>query len=268
MGIQMMGLQGGDQQSHRQQPARQNSWYNLTFDELNKRFRALGKPVGDMSLKELLNHIRLAESHHARDATGEGNSSSATSMQHQAGLTMARALRGKTVDEIWRDVQLGQKKILGQEIKIENEATFGELTLEDFLVKAGMFVEANFGQGTELDLFDGPATQNFGSQMELSRSPSIDTMSDTPTPGSKRGAVDQLDRSVERRIRRKIKNRESAARSRARKQAYYNELVTRVSVLEEKNLRLKRDKQLDSMLPYDPHKEKKYQLRRTSSASF
>ncbi|CAM8886720.1 unnamed protein product [Rhodiola kirilowii] len=268
MGIQMMGLQGGDQQSHRQQSTRQSSWYNLTLDELNNRFKGLGKPVGGMSLEELINNIWIAESHHLRDVSGEGNSSSATSMQHQDALTMARALRGKTVDDILRDIQQGQKKIRGQEIKSENEALFSELTLENFLVKACIFVEANFGQTSELDLFDRHSTLNFGMQTDLSRSPSIETMSDTPTPGSKRGAVDHLDKSVERRLRRKIMNRESAARSRARKQAYYNELVTRVTILEEKNMQLKKDKQLDDMLPFDLHTEKKYQLQRTSSASF
>jgi len=41
-----------------------------------------------------------------------------------------------------------------------------------------------------------------------------------------------------------IKNRESAARSRARKQAYTNELENKVSHLEEENERLKKQKVL------------------------
>ncbi|EPS69096.1 hypothetical protein M569_05669, partial [Genlisea aurea] len=60
----------------------------------------------------------------------------------------------------------------------------------------------------------------------------------------KRGLWD-YDKTVERRLRRKIKNRESAARSRARKQAYHNDLLTKVSILEEENTKLKKEKEFD-----------------------
>jgi hypothetical protein len=70
-------------------------------------------------------------------------------------------------------------------------------------------------------------------------------LSDSPTPGRKRGAPgDVADKLMERRQKRMIKNRESAARSRARKQAYTNELENKVSRLEEENERLKRQKVL------------------------
>lgn len=62
-----------------------------------------------------------------------------------------------------------------------------------------------------------------------------------------------------------IKNRESAARSRARKQAYTHELENKVSFLEEENERLKRQKEIEDILPSVPPPEPKYQLRRTSS---
>jgi len=46
------------------------------------------------------------------------------------------------------------------------------------------------------------------------------TSSDSQTPGRKRGAPESIiEKTVERRQKRMIKNRESAARSRARKQA-------------------------------------------------
>lgn len=51
-------------------------------------------------------------------------------------------------------------------------------------------------------------------------SPTVGTISDSHTPGRKRGALgDVEDKFAERRQKRMIKNRESAARSRARKQA-------------------------------------------------
>ncbi|KAI4370730.1 hypothetical protein MLD38_019046 [Melastoma candidum] len=65
-----------------------------------------------------------------------------------------------------------------------------------------------------------------------------------------------------------IKNRESAARSRARKQAYTNELENKVSCLEEENERLRKRKDLQKMLLHAPRPGPKYQLRRTSSAPY
>lgn len=49
--------------------------------------------------------------------------------------------------------------------------------------------------------------------------------------------------SGDRRHKRMIKNRESAARSRARKQAYTNELELEVAHLMEENARLKRQQE-------------------------
>ncbi|KAJ4840604.1 hypothetical protein Tsubulata_020906 [Turnera subulata] len=109
------------------------------------------------------------------------------------------------------------------------DPTLGELTLEDFLVQAGLFAEASVAPPNDMNL---------------------------------------LPPTLERRLRRKIKNRESAARSRARKQAYHNELVSKVSHLEEKNLKLMKDKEFEKMFLCESSPEPKYQLRRTSSASF
>ncbi|KAI7740508.1 hypothetical protein M8C21_030466 [Ambrosia artemisiifolia] len=79
----------------------------------------------------------------------------------------------------------------------------------------------------------------------LGKSNGGDTSSVSPTPyvfngvfrGRKNGAIEKV---VERRQRRMIKNRESAARSRARKQAYTMELEAEVSELKQKNQELKR----------------------------
>ncbi|KAJ0879130.1 putative transcription factor bZIP family [Helianthus annuus] len=70
-----------------------------------------------------------------------------------------------------------------------------------------------------------------------------------------------------------IKNRESAARSRARKQAYTHELENKVSRLEEENERLRRRSEarrseVEKVIPWVPPPKPKYQLRRTSSAPF
>ncbi|XP_004301946.1 PREDICTED: ABSCISIC ACID-INSENSITIVE 5-like protein 3 [Fragaria vesca subsp. vesca] len=86
----------------------------------------------------------------------------------------------------------------------------------------------------------------------------------------KRNYSDEMkEKSIERRQKRMIKNRESAARSRARKQAYTNQLESKVSHLEKMNTWLKKQKEVEILLSSNPtNSMPTYQLRRTSSASF
>ncbi|XP_020204375.1 ABSCISIC ACID-INSENSITIVE 5-like protein 2 [Cajanus cajan] len=271
MGIQTMGSQGNGQQSHLQPSSlsRQGSWYSLTLDEVNSQLGDMGKPLGSMNLDELLQNVWTAEaSKSSVIGMDSENMSSSSSLQRQASLTLARALSGKTVDDVWREIQQGQKKRYGEDVKIqEGEMTLGETTLEDFLVQAGLFAEASISPAVGLDAMDSPAPQGFQQKTGLASSPSIGSLSDT-RPGQKRDAPDAYEKTLERRLRRKIKNRESAARSRARKQAYHNELVGKVSRLEEENVKLKKEKEFEERLPPDPLPKPKYQLRRHNSASF
>ncbi|ONK55461.1 uncharacterized protein A4U43_UnF2850 [Asparagus officinalis] len=97
----------------------------------------------------------------------------------------------------------------------------------------------------------------------------LGVMSDPQASTRKRGVREgSEEKTVERKQKRMIKNRESAARSRARKQAYTNELENKVSRLEEENERLRKQKELDTILDSTPPPEPKHQLRRSSSASF
>ncbi|BAT88715.1 ABSCISIC ACID-INSENSITIVE 5-like protein [Vigna angularis] len=271
MGIQTMGSQGNGQQSHLQSSSlsRQGSWYNLTLDEVNSQLGDLGKPLGSMNLDELLQNVWTAEASKSSVIGADSeNISSSSSLQRQASLTLARALSGKTVDDVWREIQQGQKKRYGGEVKTqEGEMTFGETTLEDFLVQAGLFAEASISPAVGLDTMDFSAAQGFQQKTGLSSSPSIGSLSDT-RPGRKRDAPDAYEKTLERRLRRKIKNRESAARSRARKQAYHNELVGKVSRLEEENVKLKKEKEFEERFTPDPLPEPKYQLQRHNSAPF
>ena len=218
-----MTSQGNGQQSHFQPSplARQNSWYNLTLDEVNSQLGDLGKPLGSMDLHELLQNIYVSE---AKQPVGkvEESSSGSSSLQRQASLTLARALGGKTVDYVWREIQQGQKKRYTEEVKVQDtEATLGETTLEDFLVQAGLFAEASPNPVLRLDSFDA-VTPQYSQKFGLSSlSPSIGSFSDQSTPGRKRDMPDAYEKTIERRLRRKIKNRESAARSRARKQVFF-----------------------------------------------
>ncbi|KAK8970830.1 ABSCISIC ACID-INSENSITIVE 5-like protein 1 [Platanthera guangdongensis] len=111
----------------------------------------------------------------------------------------------KTVEEVWAEIHLAEKQQGRQRAGAANrESTFGEMTLEDFLIKAGVVRESGGGRKRLAD-----------------------------------GAGEEV--VVERRQRRMIKNRESAARSRARKQAYTVELEAELNHLKEENARLREE---------------------------
>ncbi|CAN1298411.1 ABSCISIC ACID-INSENSITIVE 5-like protein 2 [Linum perenne] len=208
-----------------------------------------------MNLDELLKNVLTAEPNQSVD-------------ERQASLSIAGALSKKTVDEVWRDIQ--QSKTNGEKKK-DRQPTLGEMTLEDFLVKAGVVAEASMdsrdAEGQWLQYhqnaqFPHPQQNMMGIFMPGQHVPQplhmgggsntvavapipppqlMGTLSDSQMPARKRGAPGEIvEKHVERRQKRMIKNRESAARSRARKQAYTNELENKISRLEEENERLRK----------------------------
>ncbi|KAG8662834.1 protein FD [Manihot esculenta] len=84
---------------------------------------------------------------------------------------------------------------------------------------------------------------------------------------SKKRVQESDNSSCDRRHKRMIKNRESAARSRARKQAYTNELELAIEHLMEENARLKRQQE-ELLLAASTQHPKKHTLHRTSTAPF
>nr|XP_043620502.1 ABSCISIC ACID-INSENSITIVE 5-like protein 2 [Erigeron canadensis] len=310
--------------------ARQGSLYNLTLDEVQNQLGDLGKPLTSMNLDELLKSVWTAEGNSGMNAEYAQHGSGTLARQSSVGLS--KDLRKRTVDEVWQDIQQGEKKGDGdngsgksknsrsgkndgdKKGSKERQPTLGEMTLEDFLFKAGI-VAGGLSPGKKNVDSNVSNQQNVGhqqaqwmqyqvapvqqqqhvymtghhpaqpslsigansmmeigypeTQMTISPSNLMHNLSDTQTPGRKRGASGNLiEKTVERRQKRMIKNRESAARSRARKQAYTHELENKISRLEEENERLKRQKEVGKVLPSAPPPKPKYQLRRTSSASF
>ncbi|KAI6669687.1 hypothetical protein NL676_004572 [Syzygium grande] len=273
-----MGLQSNGQETHLQlQPSspslnRQGSWYNLTLEEVVTQLGDPGKkPLGSMNLDELLKNVWTAEDSRCAgmNRVGSGASPSSLSLQRQASSTLARALSGKTVEEVWKEIQQGQKKRSGSEVRGQGgDQNLGEMTLEDFLVQAGLFADAYLGPSMDLNLSEPATPQSVTPPLGLSPAPSTGLLSDMSVPRRKRGDPVAYERTLERRLRRKIKNRESAARSRARKQAYQNELVNKVSRLEEENIKLKNEKEFETKFQNEASPEPRYQLRRSSSTSF
>lgn len=141
--------------------ARQASIYSLTLEEFQNSLGEPGKNFGSMNMEELLKNIWTAEEGQAMAAamgaaegTTVGNLASQASLQRQGSLTLPRTLSRKTVDEVWRDLYRentygngngnGNGNANGNgngHVNAQRQATFGEITLEDFLVKAGVVRE-------------------------------------------------------------------------------------------------------------------------------
>jgi len=295
---------------------RQGSVYSLTFDEFQSALGGAaagggggtGKDFGSMNMDELLRNIWNAEETQAM-ASASGAGLPPTMLQRQgSSLTLPRTLSAKTVDEVWRNLVRDEPPQgadgNGQE-QAHRQSTLGEMTLEEFLVRAGVVREnpapapapppmlpprpvpvaptssAFFGnfQGADdaataaalgfapvrmgdLALGNGlmppraaggmggssaMAVQTAVNQLDSGGKGYSDLSSPTePLPYSFEGMIRGrrngagVEKVVERRQRRMIKNRESAARSRARKQAYTMELEAEVQKLKELNQELER----------------------------
>ncbi|XP_051150389.1 ABSCISIC ACID-INSENSITIVE 5-like protein 2 [Andrographis paniculata] len=269
-------------QDAKSNPLGSSSFYNLTLDEVQNQLGDVGKPLGSMNLDELLKSVFTAG-----DDSGPAPTQSA----------VPEDLSKKTVDQLWQDIERRSGNL-------ERRTTLGEMTLEDFLVKAGVVAESKSNSGDTNPAGLPPPQSRWMSypiqltnpqpvfvpghpvlqpqpisppsidsafaeaQMAMSSSPMMGSLFDSQTSRRKRlNPEDVAEKSVERRQKRMIKNRESAARSRARKQAYTQELENKVSRLEEENERLKRQKEWETtMSATTPQPEPKSQLRRTSSA--
>ena len=149
MGIQTMGSQSGGgggsgngKQSQFQPLARQNSMYSLTLDEVQNQLGDLGKPLISMNLDELLKNVWTVEANNSVAVDAEGGAAliNQSSLQQQPSLSLTGTLSKKTVDEVWRDIQ-GHGKNSEEKKARERHPTLGEMTLEDFLVKAGVVAE-------------------------------------------------------------------------------------------------------------------------------
>ncbi|VAI71945.1 unnamed protein product [Triticum turgidum subsp. durum] len=287
--------------------ARQGSIYSLTFDEFQSALGGAGKDFGSMNMDELLRNIWTAEESNAIAATLTPATTAAPASNvdalpqppplqpqqqailRQGSMTLPRTLSQMTVDEVWRDIMgfcdeeppvppapaPAQAQAQAQaEAQAQRQQTLGRMTLEEFLVRAGVVREDMGGQTVVVParaqaLFPqgnvvAPAMQVANGVVHgvVGQGPGVAmTVAAPTTPGVLNGfgkmeggdlsslspvpyPFDTVTRArkgptvekvVERRQRRMIKNRESAARSRQRKQAYIMELEAEVAKLKENN---------------------------------
>ncbi|KAL6861234.1 hypothetical protein ACP4OV_016934 [Aristida adscensionis] len=279
--------------------ARQGSIYSLTFDEFQS---TLGKDFGSMNMDELLRNIWTAEESNAMAAAAAAPTTTAAAaapaeahaqpqapIQRQGSFTLPRTLSQKTVDEVWREIAGltgGDEAQAAAAVsaapapapaqgQAQRQQTLGEMTLEEFLVRAGVVREdvgqavvlpphaqALFQQGNvvapaAMPLGNGmmPGVVTGGMTVAAPTTPvvlngfgkveggDLSSLSPVPYPFDSALRVRKgptVEKVVERRQRRMIKNRESAARSRARKQAYILELEAEVAKLKEQNEELQK----------------------------
>ncbi|XP_065881138.1 bZIP transcription factor TRAB1-like [Euphorbia lathyris] len=119
---------------------RQSSVYSLTFDEFQNTMGGVGKDFGSMNMDELLKNIWTAEETQNMVAS---SSAAQEGLQRQGSLTLPRTLSQKTVDEVWKDIskEYGNGSSNGAAVVPQRQQTLGEMTLEEFLVRAGVVRE-------------------------------------------------------------------------------------------------------------------------------
>ncbi|KAL6514235.1 Alpha-L-arabinofuranosidase [Orobanche hederae] len=123
---------------------RQSSIYSLTFDEFQNTLGGSGKDFGSMNMEDLLKSIWTAEGNQdLQSSTGIGNANVPSgNLQRQCSLTLPRTVSQKTVDEVWKDVLKETIGVNNVDSSLnQREPTLGEMTLEDFLAKAGVVRE-------------------------------------------------------------------------------------------------------------------------------
>ncbi|KAL3634211.1 ARM REPEAT PROTEIN INTERACTING WITH abf2 [Castilleja foliolosa] len=169
--------------------ARQPSVYSLTFDEFQNTVGGIGKDFGSMNMDELLKNIWSAEENQNIGSTSgfnNNNNGGGQDLQRQVSLTLPRTLSQKTVEEVWRDMAkeyslndpacgaTGGFGVVQQQQQQQRQPTLGEVTLEEFLVRAGVVKEETHlaQRAKNVDLFvNGPGFGYPGRVVENSNLP-------------------------------------------------------------------------------------------------
>jgi len=236
----------------------QNSVLSLTLEEVSGKN---GKSLGSMSMDEFIASIWNAEEIPPlpvyEEAAKNKSVAPEPTIPQPGSFSVPPPICKKTVDEVWSQIQKSQPKQHNEGDKnetLEKQPTFGEITLEEFLVKAGVVREStlfttilpqnNFGNipsnvpfNTSYILIGTTGSNVPSNRFEphpmlpqnntlvlrnLPTAPATHSqnLGETSGKGKKRIISGPPEEVIERRQRRMLKNRESAARSRARRQVF------------------------------------------------
>ncbi|KAH0717161.1 hypothetical protein KY285_013192 [Solanum tuberosum] len=180
------------------------------------------------------------------------------------------------MEEVWKDINLSCSRD-------PQNTTAGGIILQDLLARPfanNPSTAAAYGSPvpplppppvTMLTLNSGPEFHFFSTLNPIRQTQQKNISNEglaSPAPRRKRHPESNNNNSGDQKSKRMIKNRESAARSRARKQAYTNELEMEVANLMEENARLKKQQQQLCLASAGAQLPKMKSLNRTSTAPF
>ncbi|AES67058.1 ABSCISIC ACID-INSENSITIVE 5-like protein 1 [Medicago truncatula] len=270
-----------EQEATFSQPSKQTSILSLTLDEFQCKS---GKSFSSLNMDEFLASIWSSNDEattHTHNTKNVVTTQHTISQQFGNSFSVPPPICKKTVDEVWSEIHKNQQQFketnnLKRSETLKKQQTLGEMSLEDFLVKAGVVQQSSalpfknhngnvssnmrplniascyglrpsmgMGFSTQCVSRNGLATyqmlshnNNLGvKDFAVEKCQSLTESSGCSN--RKRIVEGPPEVVVERRQRRMLKNRESAARSRARRQAYTVELEAELNLLKEENEKLK-----------------------------
>ncbi|CAA7396893.1 unnamed protein product [Spirodela intermedia] len=229
------------------------------------------------------------------DGAGGGGSEREVPLSQQERLSAPRVADRRTTEEVWEQISRDRKADVGAEGIYKEE--FEEITLEDFLARAGPETEDDSPSAPVFmqPQVEGPMVRFAADASTGDRYPQNNQQlllvdgsfarfgNGADSGGGGRGkrklVADPVDKASQQRQKRMIKNRESAARSRERKQAYIQQLETLAARLEEENATMREEqveqkkarfKQLmENLIPVvEKERPPPPRLRRTCSAQW
>ncbi|XP_074350947.1 protein ABSCISIC ACID-INSENSITIVE 5-like isoform X2 [Apium graveolens] len=148
--------------------SRQSSIYSLTLNEFQNTLTGSGKNYGSMNMDEFLQSIWTAEENLAQaqnantpvpasapmtsvttvnpqyqfgeTSNERGNIARQVNLPRQGSLSVPAPLNQRTVEEVWSELSRTQQSSnsFTHDGSKQNDPTYGEMTLEDFLVKVGV----------------------------------------------------------------------------------------------------------------------------------
>lgn len=144
------------QHQHGESSKQNNSIFALTLDEIQSKS---GKSFGSMNMDEFLANIWSVDEnqvaseqpnqgdHEFDPANGKDTTSKPGSLSHQGSFSIPTPLCKKTVDEVWLEIDKTRPPPPPNDLSNnpgppQRQQTIGEITLEDFLVKAGVVHES------------------------------------------------------------------------------------------------------------------------------
>ncbi|XP_068646285.1 protein FD-like [Aristolochia californica] len=229
-------------------------------------------------------------------------SSSTSSSNFSPSSSLTAPSKKRTMEEVWKDIGLRSLQNPPPREEAESKSSYRRTILQEFLARPfgdqqhlktalldpspDMGIHAfastphpatalSLNSGPEFQYLDSPGLKNsnpfknlYGGNFNASfgttslASPFDVLQSSLP----KRRMTESAEKCADRRLKRMIKNRDSAARSRARKQAYTGELEQEVANLMEENVRLKKQQQQQQgRLAGSGHLSQRRSLCRTST---